>query len=454
MTDEILNDIVVETNRYAYQLKEKTNFPKSRLHSFVDTSKEELEEFLGLILWMGLARFPSLSDYWSKSVLYQNEVKNKMPRNRFELLLRTLHFCNNENPNVEKTDRLRKISPLLEKLKERYMYAMVPGVSVCVDETLVPFRGRLLFRQYIRNKRHKFGIKLYKLCLAGGYTYNITIYCGKDKVEGDMSASTKVVVDLMHNLLDSGRTLYTDNYYTSVSLAHKLLDRKTHLVGTLRANRRLNCKEVVHKQLSKGQTIAKESNTGIVQLKWKDKRDVLTLSTKHTDEKVKTTTSRGEEKDKPAIIVDYNKSKSFIDISDQLKAYNSCLRRGVKWYRKLSFEFLLGTTIINAHCVYTEVTQKKMSVTEFKQMIAISMLGLDKQNTPNTNTPKFKQEENHILRDIKIRRRCVVCYVNVAAEIGPKAAQSRTPRSTYACATCQKTFCLTCFFIKHKSSLF
>lgn len=55
------------------------------------------------------------------------------------------------------------------------MYAVVPGQSVCIDKSLVRFRGRLVFRQYIRNKRHKFGIKLYKLCFEHGYTYKTSI---------------------------------------------------------------------------------------------------------------------------------------------------------------------------------------------------------------------------------------------------------------------------------------
>lgn len=118
------------------------------------------------------------------------------------------------------------------------------------------------------------------------------MYFGKDKTGGNESAPTKVVLQLMENLLKSGRTLYTDNYYTSMDLTHKLLEKQTHLVGTLRANRKLNCKVVVEKQLTKGQVIAKESNTGVVQMKWRDKRDVLLLSTKHTNKMKKVTTSR------------------------------------------------------------------------------------------------------------------------------------------------------------------
>ena len=36
------------------------------------------------------------------------------------------------------------------------------------------------------------------------------------------------------NLLDCGRTIYGDYFYSSVSLAEYLFDRKTHYCGTLR----------------------------------------------------------------------------------------------------------------------------------------------------------------------------------------------------------------------------
>ena len=38
------------------------------------------------------------------------------------------------------------------------------------------WRGRLLFRQYIKNKRHKYGIKYYELCTSDGLIRRASIY--------------------------------------------------------------------------------------------------------------------------------------------------------------------------------------------------------------------------------------------------------------------------------------
>lgn len=85
---------------------------------------------------------------------------------------------------------------------------------VCIDETMVPFRGRLSFRQYIPGKMHKYSIKLFKLCMKGGHTWHIKIYGGKEKEPGKQVA-TSVVLELMKPILGAGRTLYSDNYYTN-----------------------------------------------------------------------------------------------------------------------------------------------------------------------------------------------------------------------------------------------
>lgn len=437
--NDVVNLIVTETNRYAQQKISAGIQQKSRLQRWKDTNEDEIRIFFSLCLWMGLARFPKIVDYWRKSNLYSNEFSKKMPRNRFELLLRVLHFSNNEDAIAG--DRLAKLGPLLKLLTDKFKEVYIPEREVCIDETLVPFRGRLVFKQYIKNKRFKFGIKLYKICCKGGYTYDLRVYCGKDK-DPNVSASTKIVLQLMEPLLDQGRILYTDNFYTSVTLAQELLMRETHLVGTLRKNRKLNPIEVTNVKLKKGEIIAREHN-GVVVLKWQDKRDVLCLSTNHTAETTNVR-RRGEDIDKPTIICDYNNSKSFIDLSDQLKAYSTPLRKGIKWYRKLAFELLLGTSLVNAYILYKKVTKGNISITGFKEQIIESVLNADTVELANT--------QQHVLEEVpsKDRRRCVVCYEKISNNEGRKKAQLQAPKSRFRCQECIKFYCLTCFFDIHK----
>ncbi|CAH1955584.1 unnamed protein product [Acanthoscelides obtectus] len=85
-----------------------------------------------------------------------------------------------------------------------------------------------------------------------------------------------------------------------------MLDSNTHLIGTIRKNRKGLPKEVVDKKLKKGEVAAMENKDGITLLKWKDQRDVLVLSTKHDAEMVERSNNRI-----PKVVIDYNSGKKF-----------------------------------------------------------------------------------------------------------------------------------------------
>lgn len=140
---------------------------------------------------------------------------------------------------------------------------------MCIDESMVPFLVCLSIRQFIANKRHRYGVNIFKLCTRDFYTSQYKIYAEKEAVRGQL-VSGKVVMELMLTYLDSGGCLYADNWYTSIDLAEKLHDRQTHLVEMLRFNRKRNPKEVIAKKLIRGGVIAKQNRCGIMILNWRD----------------------------------------------------------------------------------------------------------------------------------------------------------------------------------------
>lgn len=94
------------------------------------------------------------------------------------------------------------------------------------------------------------------------------------------------------------------------------------MVGTLRANRRGNPKNMLSKKLNKGDAIWKRKGKVVV-TKWKDKRDVRMISSCHKHEMVKITPKRGAEKVKPQCVLDYNAHMSGVDRADQMMSYYS-----------------------------------------------------------------------------------------------------------------------------------
>lgn len=214
------------TNSYANKVKIlKVVTRNMRLAKWVDCNDEEMLKFLGLLIYMGLKKLPKMSDYWSNNILYKNKVVSQaMSRNRFELLLRCWHFEDSIHL-TSNTDRLLKIRRFVQLLAGTFRNSKTPGEYITVDETMVAFRGRIKFMQYIPGKRHKYGIKLFKVCDDDGYTHDFIVYEGKNSRE-QIESPANIVMKLCHPYLGVGRSVVTDNYYTSVDLAQQLLQKK------------------------------------------------------------------------------------------------------------------------------------------------------------------------------------------------------------------------------------
>lgn len=451
VTEDILQQIVDDTNSFAQtKIANSEDTTKgARIHNWSPTNIPEIKKMLGLILFMGLVKLPKMSDYWSRDeIIGQHFPRTIMSRNRFELLLQMLHFSQRDDEN--KDDRLHRIKKLLDAMNSNFKKNYVPGKDLCIDESVVAFRGRLVFRQYNKQKRHKYGIKLFKLCTLPGYTYKISIYAGKQN-DTINTSPTSVVMTLCEDLFEKGHTLYTDNWYTSVGLARELLKRETHLVGTLRKNRKHFPKVVVSTKLKKGQFIAKESDDGITVMKWKDKRDVLVLSTKHSTRFTRVF-KHNKVISKPQIILDYNKAKGAVDLSDQMTAYQSPLRKSIKWYKKVAFDLILNVAVVNALTLYKSVTKKNIPIVDFRKQILKSLLAQETTSAPLQRPRRAKHELGTKTGPSKeVRRQCLECYKQNVVNYGRIIAKNKTKKVKTYCKTCPNNpfLCAECFVKIH-----
>lgn len=374
LTDELVDLMVTETNRYAKAEidKQRPLLRDSRLWAWKDTDAAEMKRFLCLLIHMGPNNLPTVEHYWSTDPLYKTEVYGKsMSRNRFQLLLRFWHFSDNSQ---DSEDRLIKVRPLLDHFEKTMSEVYYPKRDLCIDESMVLWRGRLLFRQYIKNKRHKYGVKLYELCESDGMVIKILIYSGTS-VDDDLhlGQSAAVVLHLISDFLDKGHVLYTDNYYNSVGLTKTLTDRSTYSCGTLRFDRKENPKDVVQKKLGKGEHCWKRSGPVIV-CKWKDKREVLTITKMHRMEMVNVTNRNLKVSQKPNIVRDYNNGMSGIDRSDQMLSYYSALRKTIRWYKKIGLH-VLEIMLFNAHIMYNQSEGGQMRMLRFREKVTLHLLG-------------------------------------------------------------------------------
>ncbi|XP_068089438.1 piggyBac transposable element-derived protein 4-like [Hyperolius riggenbachi] len=347
LPENFLQYVCEQTNIYANQRIAKKPTSVLAAH-WTPVTTQDLKMFLGLIFNMARCPKPEQQMYWTKNPIHCIPIYSaKISRCRFQMLLTCLHFSNNDDDvgtDNPAHNRLFKLRPFIDHLNKVFAEAYVPEQKIAIDESLIPYHGRLAIKQYIPSKRSRYGIKLYKLCESGsGYTFKLKIYEGKDSLIEPpgrppyMGTTERIVLDLLNPLLHQGYHLYVDNFYTSVPLFKHLFSVQTPACGTVRANRKGLPAEVVHKKLKRGETFSQRSNE-LLALKFKDKQDVLALTTIHSEE-TRMVRTRTQEIVKPLAIMQYNKFMGAVDLSDQFLSPYRLDRKRKIWYKKVALYF-------------------------------------------------------------------------------------------------------------------
>ena len=160
--------MLIETNRYAQQFLATIDGDARPSNSgkWTHVTLPEMKKIIGVIFLMGVIYKPSIPMYWVTEEIYWTPAFSViMTRTRFQIILKFLHFNNNldpnYDPNAEDRDRLHKVRPIIDELRRSFKSVWSPERNLSVDESLVLYKGRLQFRQYIKTKRARFGIKLY-----------------------------------------------------------------------------------------------------------------------------------------------------------------------------------------------------------------------------------------------------------------------------------------------------
>ena len=118
--------------------------------------------------------------------IYQHQYSNPlfkatMSQNRFEFLISILHFDEVETRAERwENDRFATFRSFFNQFNEHCAMLHIPSDFLSLDETLYPFWGKILMKQYNPNKRAKYGLLNRSISDARlPYTYNTLPYAGK-----------------------------------------------------------------------------------------------------------------------------------------------------------------------------------------------------------------------------------------------------------------------------------
>lgn len=84
-------------------------------------------------------------------------------RSRFNQIFWMLHLKTPDPVNKDLRTRLQKVSNFMEYINSKFSEYFIPGKNICVDESVVKFKGRVAFITYNPNKPTKWGIKIFVL---------------------------------------------------------------------------------------------------------------------------------------------------------------------------------------------------------------------------------------------------------------------------------------------------
>lgn len=147
---------------------------------------------------------------------------------------------------------------VMEAIQEKFSSLFLPHRDLCIDESLMPWRGRLSFMQHMPPKRHRFGVKMFMVCdVKTGYVLRFLGYPGATvslPKRKELGYGGSVVADLLADFPGKGHSPLVEN-----------------ACGTVRINRK--GLPSFKKKMKKGEF---HTDT-LLALKWCDKRGVTTL---------------------------------------------------------------------------------------------------------------------------------------------------------------------------------
>ena len=147
-----------------------------------------MKRFIAVNFLMRIKQLPSYEDCWSSDPMIQNQyISNTTSLKRFQWFLLNFHLNDNSKmPSREDNsyDKLYKVRPFFKNLNKQFLNCFEPSEVQANDESMIKFKGRCSFKQYIPLKPIKRSYKVWVSADENGYVYQFKIYTGKGKIKG------------------------------------------------------------------------------------------------------------------------------------------------------------------------------------------------------------------------------------------------------------------------------
>ena len=348
LDEQMLSDIVTHTNVFIKEIRDKVQKPTN---TYSDMTLMELDALLGVLITAGARK----DNHLPAEEMFSNEFgcslyRCAMSESRFSFLMRCLKFdeetTREERKKLDRFSLIREVwDAFIQHCRENY----TPGEDVTVDEQLLAFRGRCKFKMYMPKKPAKYGLKLVLACdCSTSYMFNAIPYLGKGSIKKskEINQGQILTLKLLEDYTNTGRTVTTDNWFTSLPLANALREVSMNIVGTVKRKPYI---PAIMNEVCKTRKIGTTAylfhgDTTLVSYKAKKDKVVTLLSTLHHSIEF-------GHKNKSTLLLYYNKHKGGVDTCDQLCANYSCSRQTRRWTICI-FLGILNIACMNSYVIH------------------------------------------------------------------------------------------------------
>jgi hypothetical protein len=203
---------------------------KDNCRYWYKTGPAEIKAWVASVLWWCLLKNMSFENIWKHSV-DPGRIKRWFTENRWLQMKLFLKVSDPLFDEERKSDKMCRVCELWEHFISRCKANYWPSQQIGLDEAIKKFKGRCSFKQYIKNKPVRWGIKVFAVCCSKtGYLWNAAFYLGKttedaSSTQKEASATQRAVLEILSPLSNKNHIVHMDNYYTSIPLLNELFVR-------------------------------------------------------------------------------------------------------------------------------------------------------------------------------------------------------------------------------------
>jgi hypothetical protein len=441
LTNKLINVLVKFTNKFAHT------------HGQPDfsTDSDEMYAFIAAHIYMGIDRLPRLSMYWSLQYSHPF-ITQLFTRARFKLLLSQFCACDPVDDNTVDDPALHT-RKLIIFLNATFPLHFQPTRDLCIDESIVAFKGRAAIKIFDPSKPHRFGYKVYGVA-CDGYMMNMVLYQGASEQKESEGKMHSLVTELMKPFHNNSHILYIDNYFTSLKLLDSLASVGIATCGSVRLNR--VSKSLVQqisdtrlKKMTRGESLFFHNKNRAV-IVWKDSKYIKLLCNHLVSPTELTSVVRWSDENKrikipcPVAVKDYFHHARYIDRVNQLHYSYPTGRKAKKAWPRLVW-WLIDICIVNAYKLWAIdrhcPTQLDFRSQLMHELAAALLLEKKVSRETEAQVSHIPLAKYHYPRLTHKLRDCKHCSSKSANRV----------KSAYICAACNVHLCVDpCFGAHHQ----